>query len=124
LPQKLKQIPDEVMNRMDESSSTTTQNSPVNLNNISGSTSIRPQFDEPAILQSDPELEAQELMRKYNINQPLIILLQNQLEKFKALMGDENTNEPIQRIEINRNEEGQVQNGEVVVNNVQTIPCF
>jgi hypothetical protein len=61
------------MNRMDESSSTTTQNSPVNLNNISGSTSIRPQFDEPAILQSDPELEAQELMRKYNIDQPLII---------------------------------------------------
>jgi hypothetical protein len=39
-------------------------------------------------------------------------------------MGDENTNEPIQRIEINRNEEGKVQNGEVVVNNVQTIPCF
>jgi hypothetical protein len=65
--QKIKQIPDDVISNMNESSNPNVSgNGQVDLNNISGSTSVRPMINEPAVLLSDPELEKEELMRKYN----------------------------------------------------------
>jgi hypothetical protein len=118
--QKIKQIPDELINNMNESSnSSISRNGQVDLNNISGSTSIRPIIDEPAVLLSDPELEKEELMRKYNIQNNPINEAQRQLEKFQQLLGEETT-EPVQRVEVNRDESGEpVQR--VEVNNVQQV---
>jgi hypothetical protein len=93
----------------------------VNLNNISGSTSIRPMTDEPAVLLSDPELEKEELMRKYNIQNSPINEAQRQLEKFQQLLGEE-SNEPVQRVDVNRDVNVEdVQQTEVIVNNIQQI---
>jgi len=119
--QKIKQIPDSVIQNMNES---TIPNAPrndgqVNLNNISGSTSIRPMTDEPAVLLSDPELEKEELMRKYNIQNSPINEAQRQLEKFQQLLGEE-SNEPVQRVDVNRDVNvDNVQQTEVIVNNIQ-----
>jgi len=132
--QKIKQIPDELINNMNESSnSSISRNGQVDLNNISGSTSIRPIIDEPAVLLSDPELEKEELMRKYNIQNNPINEAQRQLEKFQQLLGEETT-EPVQRVEVNRDESGEPvqrvevnrdESGEPVqrveVNNVQQV---
>jgi hypothetical protein len=102
--QKIKQIPDDFINNMNESSSPNTiRNGQVDLNNISGSTSVRPMNDEPAVLLSDPELEKEELMRKYNIQSNPINEAQRQLEKFQQLLGEETT-EPVQRVDVNRDE--------------------
>ena len=62
---KIRQIPEEVVNSISDDGI----NENVNLNNISGSTSVRPVINESAVLPSDPELEREELMRKYNISQ-------------------------------------------------------
>jgi hypothetical protein len=100
--QKIKQIPDSVIQNMNESTIPDYRNDgQVNLNNISGSTSVRPITDEPAVLLSDPELEKEELMRKYNIQNSPINEAQRQLEKFQQLLGEE-SNEPVQRVEVNR----------------------
>lgn len=108
--QKIKQIPDEIITNMNESSTN-------NSDNINGSTSIRPLFDEPAVLQSDPEVEKEELMRKYNIQSNPINDAQRQLDKFKQLLGDENEEPAPQRVLVRREEppiEEKVQ--EVIVN--------
>jgi hypothetical protein len=131
--QKIKQIPDNVIQNMNESSSPVRNDDKVDLNNISGSTSIRPMSDEPAVLLSDPELEKEELMRKYNIQHNPINDAQKQLEKFQQLLGEETTEpvqkvevsrdetgEPVQRVEVNRDETGEPIQTEVRVNVQQT----
>jgi hypothetical protein len=119
--QKIKQIPDSVIQNINESSMSNTgrNDGQVDLNNISGSTSIRPVIDEPAVLLSDPELEKEELMRKYNIQNNPINEAQRQLEKFQQLLGEE-SNEPVQRVDVNRDVNVEdVQQTEVIVNNIQ-----
>jgi len=115
--QKIRQIPESVIQNMNESATNQQQD----LNNISGSTSVNPIFDEPAVFQSDPELEKEELMRKYGIkNNPNatpvnpINAAQQQLEKFKNLLEEPNQEEPVQKVEIERDEQGEVT--EVIVN--------
>jgi len=112
--QKIRQIPDDVIQNMNESSSI-----PVDINNINGSTSIRPSFDEPAVLQSDPELEKEELMKKYGIVDTNVNVIQNstinaaqkQLETFKNLLEDvEVIENDVQKININRDDIGEVIN--------------
>jgi hypothetical protein len=119
--QKIKQIPDDVINNMNESSSPNTiRNGQVDLNNISGSTSVRPMNDEPAVLLSDPELEKEELMRKYNIQNNPINEAQRQLEKFQQLLGEETT-EPVQRVDVNRDKINEPIQNDVIEKNVQQV---
>lgn len=111
--QKIRQIPDEVLSNIPytvEDNSRQTQT--FNPNNIPGSTSIKPLFNEPAILQSDPELEKQELMRKYNILSNPEQAAQNQFEKFQHLLNEQPV-ENIQRVEVNRDEVENIQRVEV-----------
>ncbi len=121
--QKIKQIPDSVINNINESVDNFTQNDTVDLNNISGSTSIRPAINESAVIMSDPEIEKEELMRKYGIPQSNAVnAAQQQMEMFQNLLNDEpvtqvNVNrdeEPVQRIEVNRDEQEFTQNTRVV----------
>ena len=104
---KIRQIPEEVVNSISDDGI----NENVNLNNISGSTSVRPVINESAVLPSDPELEREELMRKYNISQnnSNITEANKQFEKFQDILKDEN-DEVVQRIEINRDNNGEVAN--------------
>ena len=118
--QKIRQIPDSLLENMSERPESRRQD--VDLNNISGSTTVRPYIDEPAILPSDPELEKEELMRKYNIkNTPIdpTIAAQKQLEKFQSLLQETPVvnQEPIQRVEVSRDD-----SGEVIINNIPDIP--
>lgn len=122
---KIRQIPDNVIQNMNESSDTT-RTSGVDMNNISGSTSIRPSMDESAVLPSDPELEKEELMRKYNIKTAPIdpsIAAQKQMEKFQSFLQEEPQESPqkqeeqVQRVEVSRDD-----SGEVIINNIPGIP--
>jgi hypothetical protein len=121
--QKIRQIPDEVVSTIKED--TSTQNQTFNPNNIPGSTSVKPLFGESAVIQSDPELEKEELMRKYNIQSNPSQAAQNQFEKFQHLLNDEPA-ENIQRVEVNRDENDNIQRvevnrDEVVVNNTPSV---
>jgi hypothetical protein len=114
--QKIRQIPDEVVSNIPNDST----NQSFNPNNISGSTSIKPLFNESAVIQSDPELEKEELMRKYNITPNPNQAAQNQLEKFQQLLGEESTG-PVQRVEVNRDDNGEpIQRVEVNKDEIQT----
>jgi hypothetical protein len=121
--QKIKQIPDSVINNINESVDNFTQNDTVDLNNISGSTSIRPAINESAVIMSDPEIEKEELMRKYGIPQSNAVnAAQQQMEMFQNLLNDKpvtqvnvsRDEEPVQRIEVNRDEQELIQNSRVV----------
>lgn len=116
---KIRQIPEEIINNITEDGI----NENVNLNNIPGSTSIRPVINESAILPSDPELEKEELMRKYNISQSNsnITEANRQFEKFQDILKDENE-EVVQRIEINRDNNGDlidINTGEVFIDGIK-----
>lgn len=110
--QKIKQIPDDVISNINESSDYQHNTGEVDLNNISGSTSVRPMTNESAVMLSDPELEKEELMRKYNIPQNnASSAAQQQLERFQSILNDEpvvqvnvDREEVIQRIDVNREE--------------------
>ena len=76
------------------------QQRPIDLNNIPGSTSVRPVFNESAVMMSDPEVERMELMRKYGVNKDSVpssinenrqIALNAQMEKMRinGLLDDE-----------------------------------
>lgn len=103
--QKIQQLPDDVVRNMKEDAPIT----PLANSVLNESNSMSPLFDEPAILQSDPELEKEELLRKYNIQStnPLP-QMQQQLERFQELLREEpiqpqfDYEEPVQRIEVQR----------------------
>ena len=99
--QKIRQIPDEVISSIKDDGPVER----VPIDTPMSSNEIRPIFNEPAVLMSDPELEKEELMRKYGIPNNPISDAQKQLEKFQNLLSDFNDEEQIQRIEVNRNED-------------------
>lgn len=114
--QKIRQIPDEILSNIpnipEDNSQRTQTSQTFNPNNIPGSTRIQPLFNEPAILQSDPELEKEELMRKYNIQSNPEQAAQNQFERFQHLLNEQPV-ENVQRIEVNRNDNDNIQRVEV-----------
>lgn len=107
--QKIKQIPDEVVNKMSAEEKNL-------INENLSDPGFRPRFDESAVLPADPELEKEELMRKYGINNRNVATTPNlesqkQMERFASLLEElqeDDTEEPIQRVEVNR--EPQIEN--------------
>lgn len=102
--QKIKQIPDEVVNKMSNEDRQAVTES---LNDDA----FRPRFQDSAIIQSDPEMEKLELMRKYGITDPTtkpnpIVESQKQMERFASILqelqNEEEQEENIQRVEIDR----------------------
>jgi hypothetical protein len=82
---KIKQIPDNVIKKMGN------EERIYESDDFNQNITARNQFegfDEPAVLPADPELEKQELMRKYGITDNPILEAQKQLEKFKNLLED------------------------------------
>lgn len=92
----------------------------VDVNNISGSTSIRPAIEESAILPYDPEEEKMELLRKAQTMYPTASEdLRRQMESLSKIIGDDEdlpviqqhtlrpieSQEHIQRVEVNRNDD-------------------
>lgn len=81
--------------------------------------------NDSAIITSDPEDEKAELARKYGIIDNTSAT-NKQNEAFAKLLGDDTEDlprqqEPVQRVEINRDEKGEV-TGSVIVNNTESIP--
>lgn len=97
--QKIKQIPDEMVSKMSDNDRNI-------LNENLSDPNFRPSFNEPAILLSDPEIEKEELARKYGVKNAMSSSqteAQKQLEKFESLLRDpEDNGEQVQRIEVNR----------------------
>ena len=108
--QKIKQIPDEVIQKMGSEKSQSINES------LNQEDNFRPRFDDVAVLPADPELEKLELMRKYGIqNNESIedphLKAQKQLEQFKSLLEDiEEENEEILKIEVQNEDEEQIIN--------------
>lgn len=107
--QKIKQIPNEVLNNMEEKVDTT-------LNESLKNPSFNPIFEESAVLPADPEVEKEELMRKYGIKNKNAqtdspqIEAQRQMERFQALLSDPIEEvEEVQKIEVVRDTEVQEQ---------------
>ena len=109
--QKIKQIPDEVISKM-------TNEEKITIDDTSNS-EFRPVFNESAVIPSDPELEKEELMRKYGIDNANVykypnLEAQKQLERFNSLieeLQEDSENGKIERIEVrrdNQNEDIQV----------------
>lgn len=109
--QKIKQIPDEVISKM-------TNEEKITIDNTSNS-EFRPVFNESAVIPSDPELEKEELMRKYGIDNSNVYQYPNleakkQLERFNSLieeLQEDSETGKIERIEVrrdNQNEDIQV----------------
>lgn len=109
--QKIKQIPDDVLNKMSDEEVPDKINESIYSKTNSGDNTFRPRFDEPAILQADPELERMELMRKYGIKENTsqvspFVESQKQLERFRHLIDEiQNDDEEVQRVEVQRNSE-------------------
>lgn len=107
--QKIKQIPDEVINKMTDEEPEKINES-VYSKQASGDNIFKPRFDEPAVLQADPELERMELMRKYGIKENTaqispVVESQKQLERFKHLIDElQEEEEDIQRVVVERQE--------------------
>jgi hypothetical protein len=135
--QKIKQIPDEILSKMSDEAPDNINESIYSKTN-SGDNTFRPRFDEPAVLQADPELERMELMRKYGIKENTtqvspVVESQKQLERFKHLI-DELQNEEeqeIQRVVVEREEVEQsvplvqnVEQGRIVHRQVQEDPII
>lgn len=133
--EKIRQLPNDVVSRAtdepyDNTPVVQSRQGPVDLNNISGSTSVRPTFNDSAVLPYDPEEEKMELMRKAKSmygNVSLDESLQKQYDSLKNILEDDNPNVPVvephrprvpetrpvsrneesvQRIEVNRDESG------------------
>lgn len=106
--QKIKQIPDDVLNKMSDEEVPDKINESIYSKTNSGDNTFRPRFDEPAILQADPELERMELMRKYGIKENTsqvspVVESQKQLERFRHLIDEiQNDDEEVQRVEVQR----------------------
>lgn len=102
--QKIKQIPDELVSKMTNEERTV-------VNESLKDNSFRPTFNESAIIESDPELEKLELMRKYGIKEndiqnKSLIESNKQLERFQSLIEElkSDEEEEVQRIEVPRDE--------------------
>lgn len=102
--QKIKQIPDEFVSKMTNEERTV-------VNESLKDNSFRPTFNESAIIESDPEIEKLELMRKYGIKENSIqnkslIESNKQLERFKTIIDELQSEDEgeIQRIEVSRDE--------------------
>lgn len=124
--QKIKQIPDELINKM------TSEEKSI-INESLSNTGFNPSFNDSAVLPADPELEKEELMKKYGINNKRLdkvemdsrqetsnIQAQKQLDRFASLIEElqEDTNdEPIQRVEVQR--DNKIDIGETLVKEIQ-----
>lgn len=100
--QKIKQIPDDVVNKMSDEEKNVINES------LSSDNKFKPSFNEPAILQADPEMEKLELMRKYGIkdatvqNNPVVESMK-QMDRFKSIIEElQSEEETVQRVEVNR----------------------
>lgn len=107
--QKIKQIPDDILSRIPDEK----VGSSNTINESFKDSRFSPMTNESAVILSDPEMEKEELARKYGIKDSRIQMsaqeqAQNQMEKFKSLL-DDPIDEPVQKIEVNR---------DVVVNDV------
>lgn len=102
--QKIKQIPDEVINNIGYN-----EKEVVNESISSQRNAFDPFFSEFAVIPSDPELERLELMRKYNIQENKMDVhtqAQMQIEKFQSILNqnEQDSNEEVIRIEVNEEE--------------------
>jgi len=104
--QKIKQIPEDVVNKMSNEDK-------LSINENLRSDGLKPRFDEPAILQADPEMEKMELMRKYGIsdtsqNPNPLVESKKQMERFASILQElqeeVDEEETIQRVEVTREE--------------------
>jgi hypothetical protein len=104
--QKIKQIPEDVVNKMSNEDK-------LSINENLRSDGLKPRFDEPAILQADPEMEKMELMRKYGIsdtsqNPNPLVESKKQMERFASILQElqeeVDEEETIQREEVTREE--------------------
>jgi hypothetical protein len=104
--QKIKQIPEDVVNKMSNEDK-------LSINENLRSDGLKPRFDEPAILQADPEMEKMELMRKYGIsdtsqNPNPLVESKKQMERFASILQElqeeVEEEETIQRVEVTREE--------------------
>jgi len=105
--QKIRQIPDDVLSKM-------TAEEKKLVNESIQDPTFRPEFEDLAILPSDPEVEKEELMRKYGIKNQKAQLnnsqieAQKQIEKFESLLKEpsvEVDEENIIRVEARKNYE-------------------
>lgn len=103
--QKIKQIPDEVVHKMSPEERTT-------INESLSTDGFVPSFNESAVLPADPELEKEELMRKYGIKNTevknsSIEQANKQLERFQSLIQElqQEDETDVVRIEASRQEE-------------------
>jgi hypothetical protein len=96
--QKIRQIPDNVIKNIRDEDRIVEQNTNKSKNKkvMNDFDQIIPAIDEPAILPADPELEKEELMRKYGITNNPILEAQRQLDKFKSIL--EETEEEIEEV--------------------------
>lgn len=138
--EKIRQLPQDALHRADNSPRETNMisenRSPVtDLNNLSGSTVVKPAFNESAILPYDQEEEKMELMRKAKSMYGDVTVdesLRRQNEAFRNMLADDNPNVPVvephrprpdvilnerridpaidevQRVEVNRDDKGDV----------------
>jgi hypothetical protein len=104
--QKIKQIPEDIVNKMSNEDK-------LSINENLRSDGLKPRFDEPAILQADPEMEKMELMRKYGIsdtsqNPNPLVESKKQMERFASILQElqeeVDEEETIQRVEVTREE--------------------
>jgi hypothetical protein len=120
--QKIKQIPDAVVNKM-------TNEEKSAINESLNDPDFRPRFDESAVLPADPELEKEELMRKYGISNANVynssnVEAQKQLERFASLIEelkeDSDDDNTVQRIEVER-DTNQAEDRQVIttINNLE-----
>ena len=100
--QKIKQIPDDVLTKMTDEERDI-------INESLQNSGFNPRFDDLAILPADPELEKEELMRKYGIKNQTVqnptsqLEVQKQMEKFQDLLKEPEVKEDIIRVEVNQN---------------------
>lgn len=103
--EKIRQLPNDAVTRANDDPRDTEQlvqesrrTGPVDLNNIPGSTVIRPMTSESAVLPYDPEEEKMELMRKAKSmygNVSLDESLQKQYDSLRNILEDDNPNVPV-----------------------------
>ena len=100
--QKIKQIPNEVLSKMADEDRNI-------INESLQDNSFTPRYTESAVLPADPELEKEELMKKYNIKGPLVqnnaqLEAKRQIERFESILQEPEIEEgEIIRIEVGKN---------------------
>jgi len=95
LAKKIKQVPEEVVNRLPIK----TDDEKVNFGKDN---TIKPLFEESAIIHSDPEIEKMDLMRKYAINPTSMESSRRQMEHFDSFLRNDVSEDQVIRIEVNR----------------------